>query len=166
MRPAGPALGLLALGLLALAAGCTARDPLAPPEIRYGEDVCAECGMIISEPRFAAGLVLGPAGGEALAFDDIGDMLAWARAHPEAEVSRWWVHDYASEAWLDARAASFVRAKALRTPMDHGLAAFAEPGAAAAMAAELGGEVLGFAALAASAAVPDPLLTPPVPEGD
>ena len=45
--------GLLLL-LAWLLAGCGgAEEVVAPPEIRYGEDVCTMCNMLISEPRFA-----------------------------------------------------------------------------------------------------------------
>ncbi len=46
---------LLFLALALLAAGCAqGTAEIKPPEIRYGEDVCVECKMIISDPRFAA----------------------------------------------------------------------------------------------------------------
>ena len=133
-----------------VAAGCgPAPDPLAPPEIRYGEDVCVECNMIISEPRFAAGLVVGAAeGSQGLAFDDIGDMLAYTRKHSDQEVLRRYVHDYETEAWLPAEGATFVRSDEILTPMGHGLAAFADSARAAAVAAENGGQVLTYAELA------------------
>lgn len=132
--------------LLALGSACgPARDPLAPPDIRYGEDLCAECGMIISEPRFAAGLVAEVAGQtEALAFDDIGDMLMYSAAHPALTIRRRYVHDYTSGDWLAAETATYVQSEALLTPMGHGLAAFADRAQAEELAGASGGKVVSF----------------------
>ena len=41
--------------LVLFLAACTARaSQPTPPKIHYGEDICTDCGMIISEPRFAS----------------------------------------------------------------------------------------------------------------
>jgi copper chaperone NosL len=134
--------GVVVTGL-GLAACGRAPDPLAPPEIRYGEDVCAECNMIISERRFAAGMVIEQGGrSEALAFDDVGDLLAYEGKQPGLVVLRRYVHDYDTEEWLPAEQATFVQSSAIRSPMGHGLAAFAARDRAAAFAKELGGKVL------------------------
>ena len=47
------------IGLAVLLASCSARpgEP-QPPEINFGQDTCDACGMIISEARFAAAIVL------------------------------------------------------------------------------------------------------------
>lgn len=129
--------------------GCGSEaDPLAPPEIRYGEDICDACQMIISDPRFAAATLVEVDGAtEPRRFDDIGDLLAYHREDPELVVRAWYVHDYDSEAWLDARRAHFVRAEGIRSPMGFGLAAFAEPERAEAFATEMEGEVLDFETL-------------------
>ena len=75
-----------ALVLLTLAWGCAEGSTIiAPPEIRYGEDLCTECNMVISDPRFAAGYVYEVSEGRyrSLAFDDIGDLLVHMAKHPE-----------------------------------------------------------------------------------
>lgn len=138
---------LVALAALAVPAGCgPAPDPLAPPEIRYGEDVCAQCNMIISEPRFAAGLVVAVDGEPtALAFDDVGELVAYEAEHPDQEVLRRYVHDFETESWLAAEEATFVRSVDIRSPMGHGLAAFTAAGRAAEVAAETGGQALSYA---------------------
>lgn len=133
---------LLVLGLLA---GCAQGSAeAAPPEIRYGEDVCAHCNMIISDPRFAAAYAREIASGryESLAFDDIGDMIAMADADPDQTIVAWYVHDYTSEEWIDATTAHFVVSDQLITPMGFGIAAHATEEAAAAHAAELQGDLL------------------------
>jgi copper chaperone NosL len=61
-----------------LLAGCVQGSATpAPPEIRYGQDVCADCNMIISDPRFASGYAYEIDKGrfKSLAFDGIGDLV-------------------------------------------------------------------------------------------
>ena len=147
---------------------------IRPPDIRYGEDVCAECNMIISDPRFAAAYARGRnpraavrargdiqsrvrareamqnnAQLQQLAFDDIGDMLLYATKHPEQKIVGSYVHDYQTEEWLDAADAHFVISSAIATPMGHGIAAFATEENAQAFALETRGEMLTWDALQA-----------------
>ncbi len=87
------------LVLVLILGGCAQGSPeITPPEIHYGEDVCVECDMIISDIRFAAGYAYEIEAGryQSLAFDDIGDMLAHADKHPEHDVVAWYVHDFNS----------------------------------------------------------------------
>jgi copper chaperone NosL len=146
-----PVLFISSLLVIALAACAQGEAVIMPPEIRYGEDVCAECNMIISDPRFAAAYVheVSPGRYESIAVDDIGDMLIHAAQHPEHTVVRWYVHDYTTEEWLDATSAHFVFSNELNTPMAQGTAAHATLENAQAMAAELGGEVLDWNGLRA-----------------
>ena len=63
-------------GLLVLLTACGQDAPAGPPTVRYGQDPCAGCGMIISDDRFAAAWV-DPAGEAApRLFDDGGGMGA------------------------------------------------------------------------------------------
>ncbi|MEZ4710429.1 MAG: nitrous oxide reductase accessory protein NosL [Caldilineaceae bacterium] len=133
-------------------AGCggPAVTPDTPPEILYGEDVCAQCGMIISDERFAAGLVveLAPDVYEHRIFDDIGGMLTYVQEHAQAiTIVAYFVHDYNSKEWINAESAYFVRSNALHTPMGYGLAACAQELEAQALAEEWQGELLTFAQL-------------------
>jgi len=125
------------------AAGCRREAELAPPEIRYGESVCVECDMIISDERFAAAiLVEGPRGPEARLFDDIGDLFAYESGRPELRVLARYVHDLGTREWLDAESAVFLRSPALHTPMVSGIAAFAARADAERQNAETPGEIL------------------------
>jgi len=148
MRRAGLMAAATAGLLMASAVGACGRptDPLAPPAIAYGEDVCAECGMIVSEARFAAAIVVEAEPGvtEARVFDDIGEMLRHQARQPGLVVRRWYVHDYVSLDWLDATTATFVRAGGIETPMAFGVVAFRDPARARALADEAHGEVLTF----------------------
>lgn len=138
------ALALVVL-LAALLVSCQPRPSLdAPPEIRYGEDVCDLCHMIINEARFAAACVTRQ--GEARRFDDIGDLVAYHTAHAE-EAAAFWVHDYDTEEWLRAEQATFVVSDAFHTPMGHGIVAVADAARAQELAASVGGRVVAFSDL-------------------
>jgi copper chaperone NosL len=132
-----------ALLIAGAAAGCRGEAELAPPEIRYGESVCVECDMIISDERFAAAiLVEGPRGPEARLFDDIGDLLAHEKGRPELRVLARYVHDLGTREWLEAGSAVFLRSPTLHTPMVSGIAAFADRAGAERQSAETPGEIL------------------------
>lgn len=145
-------LRLVLLLALLLMAGCAQGSAeVAPPEIRYGEDLCAHCNMIISDPRFAAGYAheLSPGRYESLAFDDIGDLLAHLEKHPERKIVAWYVHDYTTEEWLDATVAYYVVSDQILSPMGHGIAAHATRAAAEAMDQAKAGRVLDWNGLLA-----------------
>ncbi len=134
---------LLVLLWLGVAA-CTRASGPRPPDIAYGKDPCAECGMIISDPRFAAAYVTRD--GQARLFDDIGDMVVYHRKHSE-DVAVFYVHDYETRAWIDATHAFFVSSPRVHSPMGYGLAAFSDRSRAEAFAREHGGEVKDWARL-------------------
>jgi len=134
---------LLVLSLTA----CTARaSQPTPPEIHYGEDICTECGMIISEPRFAGSYAIEQEPGrfESFIFDDIGDMLAHMHKNQTLKAVGWWVHDYTSEEWIDANSALYVMSDQIKTPMNHGIAAFSSESAATTFAAGIGAKVFNW----------------------
>ena len=142
----------LFLLLIVFLGGCAQGvGELKPPDIRYGEDVCAECNMIISDPRYASGYAyeISPGRYESVLFDDIGDMLMHADKHPEHKIVAWYVHDFGSQEWLDATKASFVHSATLQTPMASGVAAHASTDAAMKQAQEMNGEVLDWDSLLA-----------------
>lgn len=137
---------VLAAVLVGCAQGVTA---LAPPEIRYGQDVCAGCNMVIEGPRFAAAYTheIGTGNFESLPFDDIGGMVRFSAMHPDHQVVRWWVHDYNTEEWVDGSTAYYVASENIQSPMGFGLAALAQQADAEALAAETGGTVLDWEGL-------------------
>ncbi len=115
-----------------------------PPEILYGQDVCDECGMLVSEERFAASYVTESE--EVRRFDDVGGMLLYDQKHQE-DVRLYWVHDFDTEEWIDAKEAVFVLDDGLITPMGWGLAPFATQEQAEAYMAETGGIMADFVTL-------------------
>jgi copper chaperone NosL len=122
---------------------------IKPPDIRFGEDVCADCNMIISDPRFASAYAHEISQGRyaSLAFDDMGDMLAHAQKNPEHKIVAWYVHDYTSQEWIDAEQAHFVLSESIRSPMGYGIAAHATLDGAESMAATIEGEIVDWTEL-------------------
>jgi len=96
-------------------------DLESTPEIAYGEVICEQCGMIVSEEAQAAAYRL--VDGGLRVFDDLGDMVLYHRLNDE-DVYIFWVHDYQTEEWMHAPDAFYVATDDLVTPMGHGLAAF------------------------------------------
>ena len=122
---------LCVLLLLTLTACGGGADTTQPPEILYGQDVCDECDMIISEEKYAA--AYWTAEGEARRFDDVGEMLVFMGENREPTASIW-VHDINSAAWLLADDAWFIMNSGLRTPMGTGIAVTADEQSARALA--------------------------------
>ncbi|MDX1614372.1 MAG: nitrous oxide reductase accessory protein NosL [Candidatus Promineifilaceae bacterium] len=139
------ALWICLVGLLLLINGACepAKVTLQPPEIRYGEDSCDQCRMIISEARYAAAYLT--ADGQPRRFDDIGGMLAYQRDSTD-DVASAWVHDYQTAAWIAAEEATYVVAGEY-TPMGSGIVAFATAETARQWAQDHEGIVLDYAGL-------------------
>lgn len=140
--------GGLLLAAAVLAVACGGRQPLEPPKIHYGEDVCAHCGMIVTEERFAAATIAESPERrrEPRIYDDIGCMLA-AGGPSDGQVVASFVHDHDSLAWIPAETAVYVRSEELRTPMLSGLAAWADRKQAESGAEKYSGSVLVFGEL-------------------
>ena len=130
---------LVALLAVVTACGGPGSDG-GPPEIHYGRDLCVQCGMIVSEPRFAAAYRL-PDGTERV-FDDLGGLLVYGHEHGELDEAEVWVHDVETEAWVRAPGAWFVATAARPTPMGYGILAFSDRERAERFAAQVGAEVL------------------------
>ena len=126
------------LAFALLSAACSAQAS-GPPEIAVDRTVCSHCGMLISEPVYAAAYQA--AGGKPRVFDDIGCMLdALRRETPfPADV---WLQNAVGGGWLTSREAVFVRSAQLRTPMNGGVLAYATAAAAGQAVAAHGGEVV------------------------
>jgi copper chaperone NosL len=112
-----------------------------PPKIRWGEEVCAHCNMIISDKRFAAAITL--KSGEVRKYDDLGCLLK-EHSKYSGEIHRVWVHRYDGEGWLDERQACFVQSPFIQSPMGSGIAAVGASHACEKLASETKGKVLSF----------------------
>ena len=109
------------LAVLILLAGCLGQMTDKAPNIRYGQDTCAECRMIITDARFAGAFI--NAEGDIFKFDDIGCMRTYEEKN-HTVIQNSWVHDTRSEEWIDPAKAIFIRSTTLDTPMGYGIAAF------------------------------------------
>jgi copper chaperone NosL len=133
---------LLLAAALAAAVGCGGDGP---PNVRYGQEECAHCRMIVNDDRFAAAVIT--ASGDAHKFDEVSCVIDYLAEHT-GPVKGIWVRGYRSGQWHDARQAVYAYGPKLQTPMGSGLAAVATREEADALAAEWGGKVLRFDELA------------------
>jgi copper chaperone NosL len=124
---------IAALALLLASLACA---PEGPSDVAWDRTACAHCRMLVSDPRFAAQLLL--ESGEVLFYDDPGCLLLDRAARaPSARAA--WFHDSAGEGWLAESEVAF--APGAETPMGYGYAAVrtgsvaAAQGAAAVLAA-------------------------------
>ncbi|MCL4506193.1 MAG: nitrous oxide reductase accessory protein NosL [Chloroflexi bacterium] len=107
-----------------LLAACGSGGQIKPPDIAYGRDLCARCGMVIDDPRYAAALLL--ENNQSLKFDDVGEMFKWHAEHMDQAIRAWFVHDYQSQGWLRAETSFYVVSKGIKSPMGAGVIAFGE----------------------------------------
>ena len=131
-----PQLVIVVLALLA--ASCSARAA-GHPEIVVDQTACSHCGMLVSEPAYAA--AYHAPGQEPRVFDDIGCMLDAMRQETASPITIW-LQDAAGAGWIDADRAVFVTAPGIRTPMNGGVLAYANASAAEHAAARLDGRVM------------------------
>ena len=127
--------------VLALAvASCGARAD-GPPEIVVDRTPCAHCGMLVSEPAFAAAYRRD--GSDARIFDDIRCLLNDINGEANRERLRFSFHDAASGAWIASGEEVFVRSARFRTPMSGGIVAYRDRLAAERAASDNEGLVIG-----------------------
>ena len=120
--------------------GCGARDD-GPPRIRYGEETCDRCRMIISEKRFAAAYRTGS--GALRKFDDLG-CATLHREERQEMTTQFWGYDYEETGWLNAKRAFLVHSPELLTPMGYGIAVLPTPEKAAILAEKVNGQIVQF----------------------
>ena len=125
--------------MAAFGAACGAAAD-GPPHIEVDRTPCAHCGMLISEPLYAAAYRTPRS--ESRLFDDIGCLLKAAAQEPRADALRFWFHDAATAVWIDGTDAVFVSSTTLRTPMGGGIVAFGDAAAAREAAARQQGSVV------------------------
>lgn len=142
--PRATAAAIVAGFVATLLVGCTREDPLDPPRVHFGDDVCEVCHMIVSDERFAAALSVTDANGRVSkpVFDDVGCLFEYEAAHPSRTPIARHVRHAVSGEWLDANAAVFVHSAQIHTPMAFGLAAVANNAEAVSLRRDRGGEVV------------------------
>lgn len=120
MRAAEHSGRIAAAALLACLLTACSRPLDGPQPVAWDRVACSHCGMLVSEPGFAA--QLHTADDRVLHFDDPGCLLL----HGHEDAAALWFHDRDEETWHPRDAVVFVPAE--QTPMSYGLAARA-PGA-------------------------------------
>lgn len=118
----------LGCSLGALLAGCRGEPTSGPVEIKWDRDADPRCGMVISDKRFA--VQIRDPQGKVWKFDDIGCAMFWLAQRPfneETPKSEYWVADYHSGDWIDARRAHYLAGP--KSPMGYQFAALAEAAA-------------------------------------
>jgi copper chaperone NosL len=147
----GPTAAFAVFGLVGVVA-CGNDAPTGPPELRLGLEICDGCGMTIAEARHAAAALADERSGRRLLkFDDIGCLARWEAGASGSAIRARWVHDRATEVWIDASTATLTRTHGLATPMGSGLAAFRLASDADVFVAERGGQTLSWNAILAAA---------------
>lgn len=122
-----------------LMSGCQSERVL--PNIRYGEEPCAHCRMLINEANFATAYETNA--GEMRKFDDFGCMALQLEEETAVVV---WVSDYETQKWLQATDAFFVYSEEIKSPMGDSILAVSTEQRAKALAAQFKGEVLEYEA--------------------
>ena len=125
--------------LVSLLPGCGEESNDGPPKILYGDSICDECGMILSDERYAAATIIdGDRGNEPRVFDDFNCQKIYESKHPDLVIVDRWCHDHDSKAWLRMNDAWFVHSEQIHTPMASNIAAFSSADAAEAFAEPMG----------------------------
>lgn len=132
-------------GMLLGVAGCGERHDHGPPTVHIGEDICAECGMIISDERFACAIIDVTDDDRVVRlYDDIGEMLKDFGTDTTDAHRTVWVRDFVTGDWVAGQEAVFLVSPELSTPMGSGVAAFSERSAAKDKLREFPGEIHTF----------------------
>ena len=109
-----------ALGVaVAAAVLVSGRPPEGPVAVDWDGTRCARCGMLVSEPGFAAQLHLED--GSVQHFDDPGCLLLQREELAASEVHAAWLHHVAEDRWLPLESSAFVPVP--HSPMGYGLGA-------------------------------------------
>ena len=112
-----------------LLVACSGDPATGPRDIRWAQESCERCRMVLNDRVHAAQVryFVADEGFRHSVFDDIGCALLWLEAQlwkddPRTEI---WVADRRNGNWIDARKAVYVKDE--NTPMGYGLGAQAEP---------------------------------------
>jgi nitrous oxide reductase accessory protein NosL len=140
--------------LLSWLPACGGRGLEGPPELRAGRDECAECGMIVTDDRACAAVLVEIDGHhEHRLFDDLGCLIDFQNESRDGRrVLEGWVVDHADGGWLPLKEAHYLLADTgrLMTPMGSGYVAYADLAAARGASAQFGGSVGSFDDLSAA----------------
>jgi copper chaperone NosL len=107
---------------------CSGEPETGPVEVKWDQNNCERCRMMLSDRYFAAQIRYFPEAKRSMVvkFDDIGCAVLWLedqqwKDDPKTQI---WVADHHSGEWIDARTATYIRKK--NSPMGYDLGAQAE----------------------------------------
>ena len=119
---------LLYAALTLVLSACSGEPETGPVEVKWDQNNCERCRMMLSDRYFAAQIRYYPEAkrSRVVKFDDIGCATLWLKDQqwkddPKTEI---WVADHRSGEWIDARAATYIRKN--NSPMGYDLGAQAE----------------------------------------
>jgi len=133
-------LTLAAMVMSVIAISCNSKEDTLP-HIRYGQETCDRCRMIISEKRFAAAYQTDE--NVMRKFDDLGCAVIHRTERGE-RIKQFWAYDYEETAWLDTAQVFFVRSAELLTPMGYGIVAVKTKIEARRLAEKTKGQIVEF----------------------
>jgi nitrous oxide reductase accessory protein NosL len=107
---------------------CSGEPETGPVEVKWDQNNCERCRMMLSDRHFAAQIRYFPENKRArvVKFDDIGCATLWLKEKqwkddPKTQI---WVTDHRSGEWIDARKATYIRKN--NSPMGYDLGAQTE----------------------------------------
>lgn len=108
--------------------GCSGEPETGPAQVRWDQNTCERCRMMLSDRNYAAQIRYFPENksSKVVKFDDIGCAVIWLKEQkwnndPKTEV---WVTAHNNGEWIDARKATYVRKN--NSPMGYNLGAQAK----------------------------------------
>ncbi len=119
---------LLFATLTLVLSACSGEPETGPVEVKWDQNNCDRCRMMLSDRNFAAQIRYFPEAkrSRVVKFDDIGCAALWLKDQqwkndPETQI---WVADHRSGEWIDARKATYIRKN--NSPMGYNLGAQTE----------------------------------------
>ncbi len=131
--------------LMLSAPSCSRTDLSGPPTVLIGDSTCAECGMIISDERFATATVdeqdRGPI---SVLFDDFNCQMIYESKMSDLTILKRWSRDHSGLQWLNTESGWFAKSNQIRSPMASGMAFFETRKDAQAFGQSINAEILSF----------------------
>ena len=107
---------------------CTGEPETGPVDVRWDQNTCERCRMMLSDRHFSAQIRYFPEAKKSrvVKFDDIGCATLWLKEQkwkndPKTEI---WVTAHSNGEWINARKATYIRKN--NSPMGYNLGAQAE----------------------------------------
>jgi nitrous oxide reductase accessory protein NosL len=102
--------------------GCEERSKTAVTKVHWDRDMCARCGMVVSDRKNTTQLK-DPKSGKTYMFDDIGCTILWFKDENISwkDQAKIWITDVDTGKWIDARSAFYDTENI--TPMAYGFSA-------------------------------------------